>query len=441
MSGGESLLMAKMVNPLQVLNKNITSWLFAIAILFFVFGRGPDLLTLFDTNFVLGELSSMIKLSHERNDLGHLERVHSDSYLHQLDRSRTNRTAVMAIGNLAFLQGKREEATIIWQEFGIPSADALKLSGDYANSQNYYYEALNLYTQAVNYNPDLSEVWYAIGVLQQEQNQFEAAIEAYETSWSLRNSKSIEPLGMLYHETGKYELAIEVWEEALQVFPQHPRRNAWWRNLLFGLRSTQQWQTMLRAAQTAIAEFPGEPQLYIELGFAIQNSSGSIDEAVEAFKWAIKLDESLPGAYTVLGNLMVQNQQFDEAFYWYSEAIQRDPENASVYILQANMFRTSGNIETAIDLYLKALGKFPANAEILYELAWAYRLRDDKAGAITTMEEVISSKTTPEIKYLLRAGLIYEWAAEWEKAVEIYKRVLSLEPGNETAVTRLDSLQ
>lgn len=211
--------MAKMVNPLQVVNKSITRWLFAFAILFFIFGRGSGLLTLFDTNFALGELSSMTKLSYERNDLGHLERTHPDSYLQQLDRLRTNRTAVMAIGNLAFLQGKREEATIIWQEFGIPSADALKLSGDYANSQNYYDEALNLYTQAVNHNPNLSEVWYAIGVLQQEQDQLEAAIEAYETSWSLRNSKSIEPLGMLYNETGKYELAIEVWEEALRIFP------------------------------------------------------------------------------------------------------------------------------------------------------------------------------------------------------------------------------
>ncbi len=383
----------------------------------------------------------MIKWSYEKIDFEYVGRIHPDSYFYQADPLRINQTAVMGIGNLTFLQGEREEAILTWQKFGISSADALKLSGDYANSQKFYEEALDLYTYAVNYNPTLPEVWHAIGGLQQKQGHLEAAIEAYKNSWSLRNSQSVEPLGTLYNETGNYELAIEVWEGALELFPQHPRRAAWWRNLLFGLRSTQQWQTMLETAEKATIEFPDEPQLYIELGFAIQNSSGSLDGAVEAFERAIQIDESLPGGYTVLGNLMSQNQQFDEAFQWYSEAIQRDTENVSVYILRANMIRSSGNIESAVDLYQDALDRFPANREILYELAWAYRLKDQKSEAITTIEQVISSSSTPVIEYLLRAGLIYEWAGEREQAVNIYQRVLSIEPGNEMAAGRLDSLQ
>ena len=411
-----------------------------MAILFFVFARTSGLTRIFDANLSLGELSSMIKWSYEQADFGPESGVESELNSFQIDDS-LNITAVTAMGHLAFIQGKRESAIEIWQKSGISPELALKLGGDYANSQSLYEAALNSYTYAVNYNPDLPEVWYAIGNLQQEHGDTANAIEAYKNAWSLKNSQSIEPLGTLYHETGNYERAVAVWEGALELFPQHPRRATWWQNLLLELRSTKQWQTMLETAEKAILEFPSEPQLYVELGFALENSSGSLDETVAAFKTAIQIDESLPGPYTVLGNLMARNQQFEEAFEWYTEAIQRDPENVSVYILRGNVVRASRNLESAIDLYQDALDRFPENEQILYELAWAYRLKDQESEAIRAIEQAVTIRSAPSVEYLLRAGLIYEWAGESEKALSMYERVLILEPGNDTAIRQIDRLQ
>jgi tetratricopeptide (TPR) repeat protein len=207
------------------------------------------------------------------------------------------------------------------------------------------------------------------------------------------------------------------------------------------MRFSQQWVAMLQTTQIAIGEFPNDPQLYIERGFALQNGFGATNEAVETFKNAIKVDDTFPTTYVVLGNLMAQNQQYDEAYYWYSEAIKRNTDNVSWYILRANMARTSGDLALALGLYREIIEVFPDNATVYYEMAWAYRQNEQQLEATDSIERAIDLSFVEIPDYLIRAGLIYEWVGEQEKAIAFFEQVLLIEPENEIAQGKMESIK
>jgi superkiller protein 3 len=350
-------------------------------------------------------------------------------------------TISMAIGIIEFIHGSADEATNTWHEAGIAPAAALKLRADDAHSNGLLDEALAFYQYSVQSDPNLPEVWHEMGIIQEEKGNKTGALEAYEKAWALNNIDSVEPLGSLYNEMRQFDLAIQTWKRALSEYPNYSSRVVWWRNLLISMRSANMWRELVPSARAAISEFPNDAQLYIELGFALQNNSSSFIEASDAFTTAIRLNEELPSAYAAMGNLMAQNQEFEDAIYWYSEAISRTPENAALHVLRANMARATGNLPQALAFYETANRQFPENARILHEMAWTYRQADQKAEALASLDKALDLEPVTSADFLLRAGLIFEWAQEKARAIGIYQELLMLEPENEVARARLESLQ
>ena len=88
---------------------------------------------------------------------------------------------------------------------------------------------------------------------------------------------------------------------------------------------------------------------------------------------AIALDDSLPGAYSLLSFVYTQRQQYDQAVAEGERAIALDPNNADSYAWQAEALNFAGRPEEALRAVEQAMRLNPRYPPFyLFALGWAY---------------------------------------------------------------------
>jgi anaphase-promoting complex subunit 3 len=150
-------------------------------------------------------------------------------------------------------------------------------------------KAFEEYEAAVKVNPELVEVWLAMGDLARTELQFDKAISCYQRVLEIRRSNydAFYGLGVCYqqHEPQK---ALEYFSRAAQVAPKETESR-----LALGdvLLKTNQPAEALKQLQTAVQLDPKLRQGYILMGRA-QKALGQDVAAEQSFKKAQELVET-----------------------------------------------------------------------------------------------------------------------------------------------------
>lgn len=168
-------------------------------------------------------------------------------------------------------------------------------------------------------------------------------------------------------------------------------------------------------------------------GYALYNSGEDTSAAIEAFQRAISLDNTLASAHAGMAGIMASEHRYEEALSWYSKALASEPDNNSWHVARAHMARASGDISLATNLFLDAIELFPEFAPAHYGIALVYRQLDEPKKAVKAIESALSLSSSPNLEYYLRAGEIYEWTGDFEKALAVYQRAYDLDPSSEPA--------
>ncbi len=168
-----------------------------------------------------------------------------------------------------------------------------------------------------------------------------------------------------------------------------------------------------------IAQRPDNPRAYVALGRAVfargeqARSEGDpatarqlFNQAEQALKEAVRLDDSFADAWLNLGNVLSEIEkpveavaayrqslryrsrnakvhynlgnvlknlkQYDEAIAEYRKAIEYDPEHILAHVNLGNTYNIQGRYEEAISIYNKAIGIDPGHADTHHNLAAAY---------------------------------------------------------------------
>ena len=117
----------------------------------------------------------------------------------------------------------------------------------------------------------------------------------------------------------------------------------------------------------------------------------TLERALALAQQAVALDDSLPVAHSLLGNVYAQKQQYDQAIAEGERAIALDPNNADSYAVQAQALNMAGRPEEALRAVEQAMRLNPRYPSwYLFELGMAYRLTGRYTEAIATLKEVIS---------------------------------------------------
>ena len=161
----------------------------------------------------------------------------------------------------------------------------------------------------------------------------------------------------------------------------------------------------------------------------------TLERALALAQQALALDDSLPGAHSLLSYVYALKQQYDQAIAEGERAIALDPNNADSYAWQAEVLNFAGRPEEALRAVEQAMRLNPRYPPwYLFELGLAYRLTGRYAEAIATLKEVISRNPNFLPAHLhLAVSYLLQWVSQQspagqtlEPAVAAVQRALAL---------------
>lgn len=166
--------------------------------------------------------------------------------------------------------------------------------------------------------------------------------------------------GNNYVQNREYENAVKEYKEALRVDPQNQKAS-----LLLGLTyaNTGDLDEAIKYTQKAVE---GEPSYtgFHNLGLIYANKR-DYDKAVDAYKEALKLNDTSFRAWYQLGLVYASDLKFKEAVQAYHRAIEVHPRFTDAYLGLGSAYYWSGNKEEALNQVkiledLKAMDKSQA---------------------------------------------------------------------------------
>ena len=191
--------------------------------------------------------------------------------------------------------------------------------------------------------------------------------------------------------------------------------------------------------------------------------TGNKEKAIELFRQYIDKFPQDPVAYFELARILADKKEISEAIRMSREAHILDPENIWYSLFLAEMDQLTGNLQEAISIYQKIVAKNPNDLDYYYQLAALYltseRFREAidmynkieaKAGisedvslqkekiflhlnelgrAEEELTDLVNSKPD-EPRYLSILAEFYMSNNKPEKALETYKKISEIDPGN-----------
>lgn len=323
-----------------------------------------------------------------------------------------------------------------------------------------YEDALKELQSALSLTPENAEFHFAAGTAYLRLERFKEALEAFKKAVEINPAytDAFFQIGLIYESQSVYKEAIEAFKRVISLAPgssqaeesekkikENERRLETWE--LFEKSSQmilkEQWAEALQETQAILAIEPKNPNALFNLGLILYKLNDT-DGAIEALKDAIAVDPKFQKAYRQLGVIYDDLGRFREAVEHYEQAVALGGTGPEVE-----------KVRERVDLLkpLLEMKEMAAEARELLE-------KKDIAGAIKEVETITLAKRDDPRLFLTLATLylqggrlrdaasalekaaslspgdkeiwyplarIYEGLKEYQKAVEAYRTVASLE--------------
>jgi len=188
-------------------------------------------------------------------------------------------------------------------------------------------------------------------------------------------------------------------------------------------RYTQETNAQARQMyEKAVALDPQYAEAYVWLGATywtewFQHWSAdpqTLERTLALTQQALALDDSLPGAHSVLSLVYAQKQQYDQALAEGERDIALNPNNGDSYAFQAQVLWSMGRPEEALRMVEQAMRLNPRYPPFyLFELGTAYFWTGQYAEAVAALKEALSRRPTHVPTYLtLTDSYMQQWVSQ-----------------------------
>jgi tetratricopeptide (TPR) repeat protein len=224
-----------------------------------------------------------------------------------------------------------------WRQAGMTTAN-LMAAGEAARQAQDYDVGVGFYKRAMQLEPDAGDPWYYLGVLYENQEQWQMALEAYaqaEAMSYLRQVKRSNPAyraGLIYHQRlGEPDLdqALLSLERALALNDFDSNLDAAHCHYLAGYVLRQQKaqpDSYIAAFQRAIALNPNHAWAHILLGMGFYERDRDVARAEAEILEALEIDPAHQWAFYYLGHIYSAEKLWNAAASMYQEALNIDPD-------------------------------------------------------------------------------------------------------------------
>jgi tetratricopeptide (TPR) repeat protein len=279
------------------------------------------------------------------------------------------------VGKLWYMYGFLEEAEGYFRRaLVINDANAVVLSnlGSVMIEQQRFDEAKAFFLKAVESNPDLAEAHVNLGILYfiideytASENAFLRAIELNENQ-EVRDPIAYANLGDLYFAVGEFSPCVKAYTAALAIDPNLSGVRT---RLGMAFQLNDQRGKAREQYETAIALGKEPPEAHSNLAILLLEE-GRVFDAVEEYRWAIKLSGSSdPAPILALADIWCCMEKYDEALHLYRKAYELGEQSPRVLSLLSRLSELQGRRDEAIGYFARLLEQDLEDPVVLLEVA------------------------------------------------------------------------
>ena len=275
-------------------------------------------------------------------------------------------------------------------------------------------------------------IWDLLGVLYNNNNELDNAIQAFSTALSISPNY---PNGLLHLSTTLNKKAhnfylTENLEEARSLYEKSTTLNLnnpfAFNNLGTIYQRLGKLQKAIEAYAKAVVLKPDYFDALFNLGAALQKDN-KLNEALDIYQRILSLNIKVPEVFNNAGNILQHLDKVDESIEYYKEAVALKPEYAEGYLNFGNALTKKFEFKKAITLYKKVLEINPNSIDALINLGAAFNAIKEKSNAINVLEKALSIE--PDCAEALNnLGLILNEKGDFLQAKEKLTAAVSIKP-------------
>ena len=301
----------------------------------------------------------------------------------------------------------------------IEQADALAAQGWQLWQQRKLREAVGVFEQAVNLDPENANAWNGLGWSRFQSGDSEPAVTAFEKAVELEpnHSAALNGLGQLYLSWGEYENAEKYLTKAAAKAPaahyglarlylltgKYDRAQTWIRKALRQQPGDESLKAMLAAARNK--ELPEELRNQIApvgkpasapadkataLGWQ-QFNEGKFRAAERNFRRALAKDPENLAAMNGLAFILLNSGKSAQAKEYFEKCLKLEPDAAGPMNGLARCLKEEGKVDEAIALWEKMYKKYPGPNAAAVGLATTHLEQEQYDKALPYFEELVKA--------------------------------------------------
>ena len=196
------------------------------------------------------------------------------------------------------------------------------------------------------------------------------------------------------------------------------------------------WSDEISLYRDCIEKAPGKARPYNNLGAALLRG-GSLAEAVEQFKHALKIKPDYVDAHYNLGYALSRQGNLAGGIHQFAETLRLDPKNLKALNNMGVALALQGRYGQAVNYFEAALKQTPQNADLHYNLAIALKNEGRSQDAAQHFASVLDLNPRHAPAHY-NLGLLLQERGQVDAAQQHFSRALEINPGFDAARRNLD---
>ena len=256
------------------------------------------------------------------------------------------------------------------------------------------------------------------------------ALEELEKALRLepRNSEALYELGVLYQEMDNPDKALNTFQQVLKL-PAPPVEVY---NRISNIRFQQDdRQGAIDMLRQAVANDPGNARLHYFLGNAYRKQKTD-GKAIESYIRAIQLEPDMADPHFNLGMIYLNRKQLNDAILQLREVVRIRPEDYDTHLFLGRAYRQSNQIDLAVASIEEAIALKSDLLEARLLLGEIYLRQAEPEQAIEQLT-VVQINNPNDLRARELMGKAYAQAGQIERAIETFQDIIAVAPDSVSA--------
>jgi tetratricopeptide (TPR) repeat protein len=330
------------------------------------------------------------------------------------------------------------------------SAKLYSVLGYTYEQQKEYKKAIAAYRKAIALDRDNLDAIRGLAENLMNDGQTEAALEQYKViaDANPEDAQTYVRIAEIYRRSGKFDLALENLKKAQSMVPDSI-------DVPYNIARVYQAQGRYDDAAQILQDLLKKTEkpdnnytqaeksnrsIFLELLGSVYRDNNNSQLANETFRKMLSLgDENAERGYQQIIDTYREARQWQQATDVAKEAVQKLPNDRGLKMVYASQLADMGQAEAGLQQVKALLKGKPEDREVYITLAQMYsRLKrwSDAEESLDKAEQLSTKAEDKHYIYFLR-GSMYERQKKYDQAEEMFRKVLSTDPDNATALNYL----